>query len=137
MAEPPISGVRHTANACNTVITSYSIHYTKLYDAQDNQINQNQSEIINKIDRNISLLSKLNRNLLLLAKIENKQFNKTETIVVSEVMNEVYEAFDEHIKLMGIHFSSFVSENKSIDSNPQLVHSLLFNLMTNARNNFV
>jgi signal transduction histidine kinase len=100
--------------------------------AQDEQINQNQSEIINKIDRNISLLSKLNRNLLLLAKIENKQFNTTESVVISEIINEVYGAFDEHILLKGIQFTSNIFEHKPIKSNPHLVHSLLFNLMTNA-----
>lgn len=100
--------------------------------AQDKQINQNQAEIINKIDRNINLLTKLNRNLLLLAKIENKQFSKSETIIVSEIINEVYEAFNEHISLKGIHFTSNISGLKTISSNLQLVHSLLYNLMTNA-----
>lgn len=100
--------------------------------AQDKQINQNQAEIINKIDRNINLLTKLNRNLLLLAKIENKQFSKSDTIIVSEIINEVYEAFSEHINLKGIHFTSNIAGQKPINSNPQLVHSLLFNLMTNA-----
>lgn len=100
--------------------------------AQDKQINQNQADIINKIDKNINLLTKLNRNLLLLAKIENKQFSKTDSIIVSEIINEVYEAFSEHISLKGIHFTSNILEQKPINSNPQLMHSLLFNLMTNA-----
>lgn len=100
--------------------------------AQDKQINQNQADIINKIDKNINLLTKLNRNLLLLAKIENKQFSKTGSVNVSEIINEVFEAFNEHISLKGIHFTSNIPEHKPINSNPQLVHSLLFNLMTNA-----
>lgn len=100
--------------------------------AQDNHINQNQSEIINKIDKNINLLTKLNRNLLLLAKIENKQFSKTDTINIADIIDEVNEAFSEHISLKGIHFTSNILEHKPINSNPQLVHSLLFNLMTNA-----
>jgi len=100
--------------------------------AQDKQINQNQSEIINRIDKNISLLTKLNRNLLLLAKIENNQFPKTDSIVISEIINEVYEAFSEHISLKGIRFISNISACKPINSNNLLVQSLLINLMTNA-----
>ncbi len=100
--------------------------------AQDKHINQNQSEIINKIDKNINLLTKLNRNLLLLAKIENKQFSKIDTVNVADIMDEVNEAFSEHINLKGIRFTSNILEHKSINSNPQLVYSLLFNLMTNA-----
>lgn len=99
---------------------------------QDNQITQKQSEIISKIDKNINLLTKLNRNLLLLSKIENKQFSKIDSVDVSDIINEVYEAFSEHIKLKRIHFTSNIPEHKPINANPQLVHSLLFNLMTNA-----
>lgn len=99
---------------------------------QDKQITQKQSEIINKIDKNINLLTKLNRNLLLLSKIENKQFSNIDSVNVSDIINEVYEAFSEHINLKGIHFTSNIPEHKPINANPQLVHSLLFNLMTNA-----
>lgn len=100
--------------------------------AQDKQITRKQSEIINKIDGNVSLLSNLNRNLLLLAKIENKQFDKTESFLVSDIIREVYEAFDEQIHLRGIRFSSTIAEDEAIHSNPLLVHLLVSNLIKNA-----
>ena len=122
-----------TENAAHEMQTPLAVIKTQVdLLAQDKQINQNQAEMINRIDKNISLLTKLNRNLLLLSKIENNQFHKTDSIVIPKIFNEVYEAFSEHVSLKGIRFISNISECKPIKSNNLLVQSLLTNLITNA-----
>jgi len=68
----------------------------------------------------------------LLANIENNQFGKTDSIILSEIINEIHETFSEYILMKGIKFTSAISTNKPIKSNAQLVHSLITNLMTNA-----
>lgn len=99
---------------------------------QDKRINQNQAEIIDKINKHINLLAKLNRNLLMLSKIENNQFGKTDTIRLSDAIEDVFEMFKEHIALKNIHFVSNISNVNAILSNKQLIQSLISNLMTNA-----
>ncbi|MHB0756904.1 sensor histidine kinase [Polaribacter sp. M15] len=99
---------------------------------QDQQINKNQSEIINKISKHINLLTKLNRNLLMLSKIENNQFTKTDSVIVSGIINEIHDMFNEHIKLKKIDVVSEISNIKPIESNKQLIQSLIINLMGNA-----
>lgn len=100
--------------------------------AQDNDLNVNQSEIINRIDKNIRLLTKLNRNLLLLSKIENEQFNKNEEINVSEIVSEICSGFEEQIKLKNISLVLNISGQLVINTNSYLLHSLITNLLTNA-----
>ena len=99
---------------------------------QDQQINKNQAEIIDKINKHINLLTKLNRDLLMLSKIENNQFGKTDTIRLSDAIEDIYKMFKEHIELKKIHFVSNISNVNAILSNKQLIQSLISNLMTNA-----
>jgi len=100
--------------------------------AQDNQLNENQSEIINRIDKNIRLLTKLNRNLLLLSKIENDQFDKSEEINVSGIVSEICSGFEEQIKLKNISLALKITGQLVINTNNYLLHSLITNLLTNA-----
>tara|TARA_R110002050_G_scaffold300803_1_gene472959 strand:+ start:786 stop:2078 length:1293 start_codon:yes stop_codon:yes gene_type:complete len=100
--------------------------------AQDNQLNENQSEIINRIDKNIRLLTKLNRNLLLLSKIENDQFDKSEEINVSSIVSEICSGFEEQIKIKNIAIALNITEQLVINTNNYLLHSLITNLLTNA-----
>jgi signal transduction histidine kinase len=100
--------------------------------AQDANLNEAQSEIINRIDKNIRLLTKLNRNLLFLSKIENDQFNKLETVDVYSVVSEIVEAFEEQIKLKGISLTFSEKEKPVLSTNNQLLISLITNLLTNA-----
>ena len=100
--------------------------------AQDQQLNSNQAEIINKINKHISLLTRLNRNLLLLSKIENSQFKSKDSLQLSALIYEVYEMFEDHLLLKNIRFIDNISEIEPILSNKQLIQSLLINLFTNA-----
>ncbi|WP_010136766.1 sensor histidine kinase [Ochrovirga pacifica] len=99
---------------------------------QDKQISKNQSEIINKISKHVNLLTKLNRNLLMLSKIENNQFAKKDSVIVSDIIDEIHDMFKEHIDLKKIHVVSEISNIKPIVSNKQLIQSLIINLMGNA-----
>ncbi|APY10436.1 hypothetical protein BWZ22_03900 [Seonamhaeicola sp. S2-3] len=99
---------------------------------QDKQISENQSEIINKISKHVNLLTKLNRNLLMLSKIENNQFDKKDSVIVPDIIDDIYDMFKEHIDLKKIHVVSEISNIKSIVSNKQLIQSLIINLMGNA-----
>jgi len=100
--------------------------------AQDNELTKNQSEIINKIDRNIRLLTKLNRNLLLLSKIENEQFSTSEKVEVASIVNEIVQSFGEQIRLNGVTFCYTEKDKPILSSNSQLIISLFTNLLTNA-----
>lgn len=99
---------------------------------QDQQINKNQSEIINKISKHVNLLTKLNRNLLMLSKIENNQFAKKDSVIVSGIIDEINDMFKEHIDLKKINVASEISNIKPIVSNKELIQSLIINLMGNA-----
>lgn len=99
---------------------------------QDERLSRNQLVIIKKIDKNLSFLSKLNRNLLLLTKIENRQFPKNDNIFISELISELYESFTEILELKKIHFEADIFYAQQIISNAFLIHSLFYNLFTNA-----
>jgi signal transduction histidine kinase len=100
--------------------------------AQDENLTEQQSEIITRIEKNVRILSKLNRNLLLLARIENEQVDKTGQTNISAVVDETCSALEEEIKMKGLTLSLSLLPDVPVISNEHLVHSLVANLITNA-----
>jgi signal transduction histidine kinase len=100
--------------------------------SQSENLSKSQSEIIERIDKNIRFLTKLNRNLLLLSKIENNSFDRSEDVDIHSVLKEVLSIFNEQIDLNGIQLSQKLNDYPIIKSNPFLIHVLLSNLLKNS-----
>lgn len=83
--------------------------------------------------KTLSRLTKVVKALLYISKIENEQFLKNESVSIETVMQEVLEELDEWIHSKGI---TVISEWKDIfifsPCNKSLLHTLLYNIITNA-----
>ena len=83
--------------------------------------------------KTLSRLTKVVKALLYISKIENEQFLKNESVLIETVMQEVLEELDEWIHSKGI---TVISEWKDIfifsPCNKSLLHTLLYNIITNA-----
>ncbi len=122
-----------TENAAHETQTPLAVIKTQLdLLAQDENLTEQQSEIITRIEKNVRILSKLNRNLLLLARIENEQVDKTGQTNISAVVDETCSALEEEIKMKGLTLSLSLLPDVPVISNEHLVHSLVANLITNA-----
>lgn len=83
--------------------------------------------------KTLSRLTKVVKALLYISKIENEQFLKNESVSIETVMQEVLEELDEWIHSKGI---TVISDWKDIfifsPCNKSLLHTLLYNIITNA-----
>ena len=83
--------------------------------------------------KTLSRLTKVVKALLYISKIENEQFLKNESVLIETVMQEVLEELDEWIHSKGI---TVIGEWKDIfifsPCNKSLLHTLLYNIITNA-----
>lgn len=118
-------------NASHELQTPLAVFQSKLdLLLQLPEITERQAAIIQDLYRMNSRLSRLNRDLLLLAKMENGQFGRAETDVVS-VLNELLPCFDNLAAGLALRREFRVGSLK-ITANRSLLESLITNLMVNA-----
>jgi two-component system, OmpR family, sensor histidine kinase ArlS len=83
--------------------------------------------------KTLSRLTKVVKALLYISKIENEQFLKNESVSIELIMSEVLEELEEWIQTKGITIVSEWKDNFIFTPcNKSLLHTLLFNIMTNA-----
>ena len=120
-----------TENASHELQTPLAVFQSKLdMLLQQPDMTQEQATIIQDLYQMNSRLSRLSRNLLLLAKMENGQFGKTETDVVS-VLNELQPYFDNLAKGLLLQ-TDFQTASLTIKANRSLLESMMNNLIVNA-----
>ena len=118
-------------NASHELQTPLAIVQSKLDILfQTAAINDEQSELIEKIQNALSRVSRINKNLLLLAKIENQQFQDREKIDMRESLEEMLDLLSDFKGDKSIVLN--IHSELQLEANKMLLEILLTNLLMNA-----
>lgn len=121
-----------TENASHELQTPLAVFQSKLdLLLQQQDITMRQADIVQDLYQMNSRLSRLSRNLLLLAKMENKQFNRMETIDIVTVMKELL-PYMESLADSLVLKKNFKINSLPLKANRSLSESMINNLIVNA-----
>ena len=99
---------------------------------QENEISPKVTELLSNIEAPLSRLSRINKNLLLLAKVENKHFQKLETIDLNTYLGTAIMLFEDFILDKNLTLTSDLLQTITLHANSFLVETLVHNLLSNA-----
>jgi len=121
------------ANVSHELLTPISIISSRL---ENLMLQENLSEEAeNKLFASLKTLNRLKsiiNSLLLISKVENHQFNKTDTVKISDVLAEIMEELEDRVENKKIQFHNRIAYQYSMMANRALIHTLLFNIVNNA-----
>jgi signal transduction histidine kinase len=122
------------ANVSHELLTPISIISSRL----ENILQQEEGlteETENKIFASLKTLNRMKsiiNSLLLISKIENNQFNKSDRVVITELVKEVSEELEDRLDDKKIQFNNHANHTWVIKANRTLMYTLLFNIINNA-----
>jgi two-component system sensor histidine kinase ArlS len=120
-------------NAAHELQTPLAVFQAKIDTLiQRADITQEQSEILDSLNDNISRLNRLNKNLLLLSKIENAVYNDKQIISLSSCIQKNLDFFTEQAKAKQLTIKIYSEGDSEMESNPVLADVLMSNLFLNA-----
>jgi signal transduction histidine kinase len=119
-------------NASHELQTPLAIAKGKLELLAETDLNEQQYEYVEKLERTLKKLSRLSESLALLTKIENHEFVNEEVVDLSKLIKEGIEAFQEFAGLNNLELETDVEENVSVRMHPLLDDILWTNLFQNA-----
>lgn len=120
-------------NAAHELQTPLAIITSKLdLLIQDENLTQDQLEKLGSVYEAIRRMSRLNQGLLLISKIENNQFQASEKVDLSEVINKILNNFREICEEKKIRVVPSMQPGITICMNRILAEVLVSNLITNA-----
>jgi signal transduction histidine kinase len=99
---------------------------------QREELDQEVVKEIGSINEAATRLSKLNQALLQLMKIENRQYQESEKIDLSELLEKKLQRLNELIEMKNIKLKTNIDKNVSIYMNVSLAEILLSNLLNNS-----
>jgi signal transduction histidine kinase len=119
-------------NASHEIQTPLAIIHSKLdLMAQQENLTEPQSKLLQSVYTSVSKLSNLQQSLLLLTKIDNRQFNRNSEMDLSHEIKNKIEQFRELWQSKGITYTAQI-EASVINADKELVEILLNNLFGNA-----
>jgi len=122
-----------TGNASHEIQTPLAIIKNKIeLLSQSDSLEQSQIEIIKSLNDAASRLSRLNQSLLLLTRIENRQFQSSESIDLSVVVQKCIENYRELAELKDIQIAKTIRNNIPVKMNDSLADILISNIILNA-----
>jgi two-component system sensor histidine kinase ArlS len=123
-------------NAAHELQTPIAIFKGKLDTLlQQPDVTEEQFEILDNLNDTTTRLNRLNKNLLLLSKIESKQYNIPEDVVLSEIITNQMDFFQEQSIATKIRINTTgLEKNIIIKTNHFLAEILIKNLFLNAVN---
>lgn len=122
-----------TENASHELQTPLAIIKNKLdILLQKENLTDRQYQIIEDINKALTRVSRINKNLLLLAKIENHQFDGSDIINLSELIEQCLEQFKEHFANKKLSIQTEIEKEFFITGNKILIDILISNLLLNA-----
>ena len=122
-----------TGNASHEIQTPLAIIKNKIeLLSQSDSLEESQIEIIKSLNDAASRLSRLNQSLLLLTRIENRQFQSSESIDLSVVLQKCIENYRELAELKDIQISKNIRNNISVKMSDSLADILISNIILNS-----
>lgn len=122
-----------TENASHELQTPLSVIGSNLEMLiQADNLTENQLQQISQLIDSLGKVSRLNQTLLLLTKIENRQFDTTERINVSEFLKNKLVSFGAWISLKSIAIETNIQPDVKAKINSYLLEILLNNILGNA-----
>lgn len=121
-------------NVSHELLTPISIIRSKLDNFTANtKLHEEELRKIFEAKQTLSRLTKMVRSLLLLSRIENQEYLKNESIVLSQLLSDILSEFQDRvdIKHQNISFQN-TAKDISIKGNAELLRILLSNLISNA-----
>lgn len=120
-------------NAAHELQTPLAVFQAKIDTLiQRSDVTQEQSEILDSLNENVSRLNRLNRNLLLLSKMENDIYSDKQTISLTNYIQKNLNFFTEQAKAKSLIIKMDLQKDFEIKSNPVLAEVLISNLFLNA-----
>lgn len=122
-----------TENASHEIQTPLAIVNSKLeLLIQSENFSEMQMQYIQTIQGEVSRLSKLNQSLLLLTKIDNRQFQETEQVDLSKIINRQLSNYEELLAAKQITLVRTFGDPFTVLMNETMAQVLTSNLITNA-----
>ena len=122
-----------TENASHELQTPLAILKNKLdILLQSEGLTEKQYHIAEEMHTALNRSSRINKNLLLLTKIESHQFDDTEIINLTELMNQSILIFEEYFEQKEMKIDTQIDQTITIKGNNGLVEVLINNLLLNA-----
>lgn len=121
------------ANVSHELLTPISIIGSRLENILQQEGLTVESE--NKIFASLKTLNRMKsiiNSLLLISKIENNQFNKTDRVMIADIIKEVSEELDDRLEDKRIQFNNHIHYTWIMRGNRTLMYTLLFNIINNA-----
>jgi signal transduction histidine kinase len=121
------------ANVSHELLTPISIISFRLENILQQDGLNVESE--NKLFASLKTLNRMKsiiNSLLLISKIENNQFDKTDHVVISDIIKEVSEELEDRLEDKKIQFINQASFVWNMQANRTLMYTLLFNIINNA-----
>lgn len=127
-----------TGNASHEIQTPLAIIKNKIeLLSQSDNLEESQIHIIQSLNDAASRLSRLNQSLLLLTRIENRQFEPSDRINLSAVVQKCIDNFRELAELKDIKIEKNIKKNITVEMNDSLADILISNIILNAiKHNF-
>lgn len=120
-------------NAAHELQTPLALFQTKIDTLlQSPALNEEQSQLLDSLNRDVSRLNRLNKNLLLLSKIENDTYFEKQPVILNTYIDKNLDFFDEQAASKDITIVTNFDEPATILSNHVLAEVLINNLFLNA-----
>lgn len=119
-------------NASHELQTPLSITKGKLELLTETDLAPEQYQYVEASQRSIKKLSRLSESLALLTKIENHEFTNKDNVNITRLIRESTQAFDEFIKLNGLHVETDLETDVYLNIHPVLADIMWTNLFQNA-----
>jgi signal transduction histidine kinase len=122
------------SNASHELMTPISILQSKIENMFEEEAIGDEVKIrLIELQKILNRLKTITKTLLLISQIENDQFLKTDHVVVSGLLEEIYDEISIRLQERNIEFEVEVSETITlVNVNKFLLYNLFFNLINNA-----
>ena len=126
-----------TENASHELQTPTAIIRGKLDLLMESDIRDEQAILIAEMQNALERLSRIHSSLTLLTKLENKEYEATEPVCISNLLREALASFDELIQMKSLELESHIEKGVYIPLHLSLADLLITNLISNAiRHNY-
>jgi two-component system sensor histidine kinase ArlS len=122
------------SNASHELMTPISILQSKIENMfeRDDVVDEVKNRLL-EMQKILNRLKSITKTLLLISQIENDQFLKEDKILVSELLQQVYDEISIRLQEKNLDYAVVINEDALlVNTNKFLLFNLLFNLINNA-----